>query len=279
MSDHDNRHDGGLVPAGRHDLAPVAPANPLVSRGLADIARINSSIKTATTLATPCKIKIDIPGWFSVYNRGIYFWSWKTPSILGISPEMLRLVYLLGWSKKLSNHKKRLAMLCALKAPEVIIQNTIRMMKRCEEALGEAPIQSPGDCTYGFQWEAESFDCAEFARGLRQLPEFLQWDLLDLSGCPVTDEGLGHLRHVSNLQELCLQNCVRITDDGLAHLASLPRLHELDLAGCPVTDRGLALLSGLRQLRSIALERCPRITPGGLKALQAALPECQVLVS
>jgi len=39
MSDHDNRDDGSLVPTGRRDLAPVAPTNPLVSRGIADLAQ------------------------------------------------------------------------------------------------------------------------------------------------------------------------------------------------------------------------------------------------
>jgi hypothetical protein len=39
MSDHNNGNDGSLVPTGRRDLAPVAPTNPLVSRGLADLAQ------------------------------------------------------------------------------------------------------------------------------------------------------------------------------------------------------------------------------------------------
>lgn len=38
MSDQHNREDGHLVPSGRRDLAPVTCANPLVSRGMADLA-------------------------------------------------------------------------------------------------------------------------------------------------------------------------------------------------------------------------------------------------
>ena len=38
MSDHDNSDDGSLVPAGRRDLALLVADNPLVSRGLADMA-------------------------------------------------------------------------------------------------------------------------------------------------------------------------------------------------------------------------------------------------
>jgi len=39
MSDQDQPSNGNLVPAERRDLAPVAPVNPLVSRGLADLAQ------------------------------------------------------------------------------------------------------------------------------------------------------------------------------------------------------------------------------------------------
>src|SRR5437870_1928267 len=39
MSDRDKRNNGNMVPAGRRDLAPVAGANPLVSRAIADLAQ------------------------------------------------------------------------------------------------------------------------------------------------------------------------------------------------------------------------------------------------
>src|SRR5205823_4901141 len=42
MSDQDTPTDGSLVPAGRRELAPVAAVNPLVSRGLAELAAIDS---------------------------------------------------------------------------------------------------------------------------------------------------------------------------------------------------------------------------------------------
>lgn len=39
MNEQDSRDDGRLVPTGRRDLVPVAAANPLVSRGLVDLAK------------------------------------------------------------------------------------------------------------------------------------------------------------------------------------------------------------------------------------------------
>ncbi len=40
MSDQDEPINGNLVPAGRRDVAPVPAANPLVSRGIADLAEL-----------------------------------------------------------------------------------------------------------------------------------------------------------------------------------------------------------------------------------------------
>ncbi len=39
MTDQDKPNEGSLVGGGRRDLAPVAAANPLVSRGIADLAQ------------------------------------------------------------------------------------------------------------------------------------------------------------------------------------------------------------------------------------------------
>jgi hypothetical protein len=41
MRDQDTPNDGSLVPAGRGDVAPSAPGNPLVSRGIADLAKLH----------------------------------------------------------------------------------------------------------------------------------------------------------------------------------------------------------------------------------------------
>lgn len=47
MSDQENVNPGNLVPAGRLDLAPLAPANPLVSRGIADLTKMQNMPTTA----------------------------------------------------------------------------------------------------------------------------------------------------------------------------------------------------------------------------------------
>ena len=90
---------------------------------------------------------------------------------------------------------------------------------------------------------------------------------LDLRNTKVTDEGLGHLRGMSNLEQLVLGNddlsgfadihrpTSPITDAGLVHLRELPQLMNLNLSGLPVTDAGLAAIGDLPSLRGLYLSR------------------------
>jgi hypothetical protein len=47
----------------------------------------------------------------------------------------------------------------------------------------------------------------------------MRWlEALDLTGTNVTDKGLRHLEHMSNLQILALTDCPNITDAGVSRL-------------------------------------------------------------
>ena len=54
---------------------------------------------------------------------------------------------------------------------------------------------------------------------------------LNLSGCPIKDDGLVNLQAVTNLQTLSLRGC-KITDAGLGALLQIPTLKEVDLGAC-----------------------------------------------
>ncbi len=43
MNDQEKSNDGNLVPTGRRDLVPTVSANPLVARGVKDLARMHDS--------------------------------------------------------------------------------------------------------------------------------------------------------------------------------------------------------------------------------------------
>lgn len=62
MSDQDRVNDGALVPKGRRELAPVAGANPLVSRGLDEIGRL---LKVGEAVRSPSSNSLFY------YNRGV----------------------------------------------------------------------------------------------------------------------------------------------------------------------------------------------------------------
>jgi hypothetical protein len=60
-----------------------------------------------------------------------------------------------------------------------------------------------------------------------------------------------------------------VTDDTLVHLRGLTRLRELDLNDTRITDRGLKTLAGLPQLRELRLARTP-ITDEAFREFAAA---------
>lgn len=79
-----------------------------------------------------------------------------------------------------------------------------------------------------------------------ELPEFIH--LLQLANLPslilwgpnLTDRGLAHLKALTNLPSLELEDFSKITDAGLVHLEALINLRSLELSHCPnITDASL----------------------------------------
>lgn len=101
---------------------------------------------------------------------------------------------------------------------------------------------------------------AEVGR-LRRLEE------LYLDSCKlVTDDGLAHLRNLSELRGLNLVNS-GVRGSGLVHLKRLRRLEELSLTSLSVRDSDLAHLSKLSSLERLELSG-PHITDAGLAHLK-----------
>lgn len=73
---------------------------------------------------------------------------------------------------------------------------------------------------------------------------------------------------MSNLKELDLSRCPKITDVGIRHLLSIPTLEELSISETGVTANGVTLLSSLRKLSMLDL--------GGLRVTDIALGSLQV---
>jgi len=76
-----------------------------------------------------------------------------------------------------------------------------------------------------------------------------------LANPDVTDETLKHLRGMSRLQELDL-NDTQVTDAGLKLIAQLPKLQRLRLRGTRITDAGFReSLMPLELLRNVDVTR------------------------
>lgn len=110
--------------------------------------------------------------------------------------------------------------------------------------------------------------------GLGHLKELSQLETLRLQDVPATDDGLAHLEGLP-LKVLSLRRA-DITDRGLMHLGRLGQLESLDLAHTRVTGEGLAHLAGLSQLRTLDLGGTA-VSDDGLKQLQP-LAELRELV-
>ncbi len=92
-------------------------------------------------------------------------------------------------------------------------------------------------------------------------------DGIILRNAKVTDTGLARLASFSRLRLLWLDD-TPISDAGLKNLAGLNGLRDLSLGRTGVTDSGLKQLAGLKQLESLSLSG-DNITDAGLEHLKA----------
>ena len=71
----------------------------------------------------------------------------------------------------------------------------------------------------------------------------------------ITDDGLERISRLDHVTRLDFDGGLRLTDEGLLHLARMPQLEELNLSGWKgrITDRGLQVLRQLPALRKFAM--------------------------
>jgi len=101
---------------------------------------------------------------------------------------------------------------------------------------------------------------------------------LQVMGVPldIDDAAMAHIGKMTNLENLVLLNCNRVTDAGLAHLCKLSRLRELSLQYFgSITDAGLKHLARLNQLTYVVVAHS-QVTADGIRELQKSLPTCHI---
>lgn len=99
---------------------------------------------------------------------------------------------------------------------------------------------------------------------LKGLPSLVD---IDLAKSSITDEGLAFLASFPKLKALGLQRCNLVTDAGLKHLESVPNLERLYLLYTLIGNDGMEHVAKLKKLRVLDL-RGSKVSNAGLEKLR-----------
>jgi internalin A len=95
-------------------------------------------------------------------------------------------------------------------------------------------------------------------------PESLE--VVRLSFCPITPDGVRRFRRLTNLRELSLMGPPYISNVEMESLASLKSLQVLELYGAHIDDMGLKKISGLTNLEALNISHT-HVTADGISSL------------
>jgi hypothetical protein len=102
--------------------------------------------------------------------------------------------------------------------------------------------------------------------GLKIIGTFAHLKHLNIAGSEqINGEGLEHLVQLTELETLSLNSCDKIEDNGITHVAKLPKLYRLDLTWTAITNNGLQRLAPLQSLRHLEIAGCDGITNDGMQ--------------
>jgi hypothetical protein len=84
----------------------------------------------------------------------------------------------------------------------------------------------------------------------------------------LTDQSVANICVLKKMQHINMSGCA-ITDLGLGYLGTMSRLRDIRLFECSkITDRGLTCLGTLRKLQALYIFRCKSITAHGVETLE-----------
>lgn len=101
------------------------------------------------------------------------------------------------------------------------------------------------------------------------LPATAQTAVLDLRGSQkLTDKGLLHLKHLSALEIVRLDNCYSITGRGLLAFSNSRSIHTLTMSDCRcLTDEAIINVGHLTSITTLVLDGCRCLTDVSLRAI------------
>ncbi len=98
---------------------------------------------------------------------------------------------------------------------------------------------------------------------------------VDLSATKITDKGVAQLASSKNLRLIRLAE-TGVTDASIDTLLTIPSLESINLYGTKVTDAGVSKLSAMSNLKRLYLWQTA-VTPAAIKTLKEKLPACEII--
>ena len=124
----------------------------------------------------------------------------------------------------------------------------------------------------------EDLDLSEnsslFDEDLAPISTMLPLRRLNLWRVAITDNGVSHLKDLTNLTWLNLDN-TQLTDSGLAYLQKMQNLTFLHLGSTSISDAGLPKLEPLKSLKDLKVTRTA-VTEAGVEKLKKELPDTEI---
>ena len=117
-----------------------------------------------------------------------------------------------------------------------------------------------------------NLDDAGFKKLEAVSPQFVT---VDLSATKITDQGVAQLASSQNLRLIRLAE-TGVTDAVIDTLLKIPSLESVNLYGTKVTDAGVSKLSKLTNLKRLYLWQTA-VTPEAIKTLKEKLPACEII--
>jgi hypothetical protein len=115
-------------------------------------------------------------------------------------------------------------------------------------------------------------------RGLSHVAEVLTIENLNLQDTKITNDGLAHLARLPRLRHLRLKENPQLTNASIRHFLRLPALVNLQIHETSINQRGIDRLTGLTSLRDLCIYVVDdNYDFDALLALSARMPWCRIL--
>lgn len=158
---------------------------------------------------------------------------------------------------------------CGLHTIAVSFPSSLRYMSLADNQIDGSTLEQLAGCG-----QLRALDLSLCSRiggnDLRRVSDLAALETLDLSDCPVSDDGVRFLSRHTSMRDLRLDRS-DVTDEAVLWICSnLPNLEVLSLESVRLGDRALSSISKLKSLRELNIRGANRLTDSALVPLSQA---------